>query len=54
MIMVTTSREEIGFGGENLQAKLRNSHLKIMLMLYNVSATVSPWTHYHLVRVLEM
>lgn len=54
MIMVTTSREKIGFGGENLQAKLRNPHLKVKLMLYNVSATVSPWTHYPLAGMLEM
>lgn len=52
--MVTTSIEKIGFRGENLWAKLRNSHLKIMLMLYDISATVSPWTHDHLAGMLEM
>lgn len=54
MIMFTTSREKICFGVEKLQAKLRDTHLKVMLVLYNVSATVSPWTHYDLVGMLEM
>lgn len=53
-ITVSTSREKIVFEGENLQVNLRNSHLKVMLMLYNVAATVSPWTHYHLAGMLDM
>lgn len=54
MITVRTSREKIGFEGENLQANLRNFHLKVMSMFYNVTATVSPWTHYRLMGMLEM
>lgn len=54
MIIVPTSREKNVLEGENLQANLRSSHLKVMLMLYNVTVTVSPWTEYHLMGMLEM
>ena len=54
VITVPTSRDKIVFEEENLQANLRNSHLKVMLMLYNVAATVSLWTYHHLTGMLEM
>jgi len=54
MISVPTSRQKTVFEGEILQTNLRNSHLKVMMMLYNVTATVSPWTHYHLMGMLKM
>lgn len=54
VITVSTSREKKVFEGENLQVNLRNSHLKVMLVFYNLAATVSPWTHYHLTGMLEM
>lgn len=54
MVTFSTSREQIGFEGENLQANLRDSQLKVMLMLYNVVATVSPWAHYHLTGMFKL